>query len=346
MKIKLISSADAIVVYSLSIFLLVICIATGFRSLVVGIDTQVYFSVYQNALEGTDIAQDFEFLYRLFLGVFASLQFGVEIFFTFLSFISIAFLFFTFCSLNRYFGKPAYDSSQLIFGFLFLFYSVFFYAAQLNVVRQGISCFAVFFFYCCILNRSFSWLFFISAIFSVGFHSTGYLYILVPLGLLFPYRSVFFLVAALCVFYSLGWSEELVKYFSQIFNIDIYQIIMAYGFGHEYRSGARLDFAAFSVGLGLLLDLLGRVGGARISSWRDRYFSVVKFYWLLLVPFFLVGFGNYSDRLLLNAWLFFSIVMSVFFSNYIFRAAEVVFGTFILLVLGGGAYILSTQNML
>src|SRR5690606_16432191 len=102
------------------------------------------------------------------------------------------------------------------------------------------------------------------------------------------------------------------------------------------------DFMFFSLSLGLALDFFVR--RFVFPSRAERYFSFVKLYWLLIVPFLLFGFGAYSDRLLFGAWLYFSLVIGVFFSSRFAFSTTARFSGLIFLLLLIFIYILIVQD--
>lgn len=335
---------DALYLYVVFVFLVFVCLATGYRPLSVGTDTELYTVLYEEALYGQNASHKFEFLYDSFLRVFSFFSFRTEIFFSFLSALSLFFLVVTFFNINIYFGKPAGDVGVVVFGFLLLFSSVFFYSAQLNVVRQGISCFALFCFYSFILRRHYGFFLILSALFAVGFHSTAIIFIFLAVGLFFSYRTVFWTVFFVSIFYSLGLAPFLAKQISNLTGFDVYGKITEYGADADYISGVRYDFVLFSLVLGFFLDFLARF--LVMPSRVELFMRFVKVYWLFLIPFFIFGFGAYSDRLLLNAWLYFSVVFGVFLAARFFYTSMAYFFGVILLFIVIVVYVFIAQGKL
>lgn len=311
--------------------LLVVALATGFRPVNVGSDTALYSAIYEEALSGQELSHRFEFLYDLLLRVFSYFSLSSGVYFSFLSALSLLFLVLSFFNINGYFSRPAGDAGLFVYGLLLLTTSVFFYSAQVNVVRQGVSCFALFCFYSCLLNRRCGFLLFFSAFVALGFHSTAVMFVFLAFGLIFSYRIVLGGVVFFAVLYSLGGAELLLEQISNLLNFDLYGKVVEYGADAEYASGIRLDFVVFSLGLGFFLDFLGRFWVP--SFQRERFLNCVKVYWLFLVPFFMLGFGAFSDRFLLNAWLYFSVALGVFLANFLFFKKEAhLFGSLLLIV--------------
>src|SRR5690606_13184065 len=132
-----------------------------------GTDTESYTFLYNEMLSGMDASHDFEFMYSFFSKVFVYFAFPAEVFFSFLSALSIFFLVVTIFNLNVFLGRPGGDAGILIFCFSFLFCSLFFYSAQLNVVRQGVSSCAVFCFYSFVFRRRYGFWLVFSAVFAI-----------------------------------------------------------------------------------------------------------------------------------------------------------------------------------
>ncbi|WP_413738402.1 hypothetical protein, partial [Shewanella sp. BJSY2023SW001] len=74
----------------------------------------------------------------------------------------------------------------------------------------------------------------------------------------------------------------------------------------EYKSGVRFDFAVFSLFPTLYL-LFIKV--TRVINISELTLSFYKIYSLLLIPFWFLGWGNYSNRYAMPAWLLYFVVM-------------------------------------
>jgi hypothetical protein len=87
----------------------------------------------------------------------------------------------------------------------------------------------------------------------------------------------------------------------------VYTLVMAYDGGATYRAGVRLDFALFSLFWYLLPYGVGML--VREPA-RERITRGMAVYLALMLPFLVVGLGNYSNRYLLPAWLSVSLVLA------------------------------------
>lgn len=304
---------DPIYMLLVGAFFIIIAFVSGFRPVMVGTDTILYSELYQELLDGQEGTHTFEFIYNLSAVFFSSFGVGQGLFFSFVSGLSLFFVYCSFFKFNVYFRNVCFDSDLFLYGFLLLLVSPVFLSAQVNVVRQGVACLALICFYSCILGRHFGLLLFSSAIVAFGFHSTSILFLIVGIGLLFSYSHVMILTFIIAIAYSLGISELLVRTFSALSGLDIYTRVIEYGAMENYKSGVRLDFTIFSCVLGLFLDLLSRL--LLSSKQRFLYQGCLKIYWLFLIPFFILGFGAFSDRFLFNAWLYSSVIMGIVLSQ-------------------------------
>ena len=79
---------------------------------------------------------------------------------------------------------------------------------------------------------------------------------------------------------------------------------MGYGADALYVRGVRYKFLLFTVGLGVFFDTFCR--NAKHQCIKSHFFKLLKVYWLLIIPFCLLGYGAYSDRFLFPAWSYLS----------------------------------------
>lgn len=183
--------------------------------------------------------------------------------------------------------------------------SPFFFQGSVNVLRHGLSAF--FLLNATILMLRGKWFgATTSAVLSVLFHRTALLYLVVlPLFLTVRARRYKMLFAIslllLAIAYGLGFTEELTRRIPPIAGMNVHQMFAEYrAFAVHYTSGVRMDFLLFSVGW----FVLGLVASKYIVPpiYRPLYEDVVNLYGVFLIPFFLFGWGNYSDRLLFVPW--------------------------------------------
>jgi len=197
-------------------------------------------------------------------------------------------------------GEPRNRFVFLATVFVLLFLSPVMVNASINLIRQGVASFLVILAMMAFLQKR--WVIFsIAALTSVGFHYSSIVFLVIAPLLLLGDRIVFRLVSVLFLVYISGYSDALVLTVSP----DVYNYVVGYVEGADYRAGVRLDFAVVSIVF--LLSLIISVKLVR-PDFRQKARLVISVYSVLLIPFFLVGFGNFSNRFLLPAWLSLSLI--------------------------------------
>lgn len=174
--------------------------------------------------------------------------------------------------------------------------------AAINATRQGLAAFPVIVALVAFQQRR--WLAFVVAgAVATGMHYSSLLYLVLAPVLLLPPRALRLVCVAAFACYACGLTMAAVRVASPA----LYAAVMAYGPNAVYRSGVRLDFAVFSFAWFALPLMLARTVRQPQASGIVRAQGI---YLVLLLPFLLVGWGNYSNRYLLPAWLFASIVVA------------------------------------
>ena len=311
-----------------------ISVSVGFRADFFGSDTLLYTEIYNSQFSPTESLVKFEYLYNFLSVSLAFFGLNVHVFFTLLSLLSfVALVVFSLLLSNRFFLRNVSSAYLCALMGLFLFLSPFFLNAQTNVIRQGVSLFYLYIFFISILCQlNWGWSVFFAVI-SVGFHYTSAIYVGLFFLLFISYRWLFYFSTLSFILYVSGFSEKLLILVSGYAPIDLYGKVIAYGVGHNYLTGVRVDFAVFTFVIGccfsLAIALLFRL------ETRRQLFSLFKVYWILALPFFYLGVGAFSDRYLLGAWLFVSIMAGVLctqvrFIKVPFEAFFLFFGIFAL----------------
>lgn len=334
---------DLFCLYLLGCLYLVLIFVTGFRPLTVGSDTALYTWLYEEMLRGEEPSFLFEPLYHTLALLFAKLSIAVQFFFASVSAVSLLLLFLGLREANKHVQRPSFDIATFVYASLFLISSSTFLSVETNVIRQGVACFAVILFYLSLLNRPLSIIGLFSASMALGFHYTSVLFIIPSVVLRWSYRSVMFGTLILGVAYCLGVLKSMVQMLSSFTGLSVYERIISYGADSSYKSGIRLDFAIFSMVLGLLLH--SAVRRLIHQTAQSRCFNFLKIYWLLLIPFFILGFGAYSDRFLLNAWVYFTICLGVVLANVVWLRGQAVGVALFPLGISSALYVLNAQGI-
>jgi hypothetical protein len=190
----------------------------------------------------------------------------------------------------------------LIAALMFLFISPVMSNATINVVRQGLASLLVFTALIAFHQRQWR-AFFLWGLLATGFHYSSVLYLLfAPVLLLKPKLQRIVGIGAFLAYCS-GLTMVLVR----VLVPRLYTFVMAYDPSTTFRAGVRLDFAVFSLFWYVLPFLVAPLVREPV---RERIQRSTAVYLVLMLPFFAVGWGNFSNRYLLPAWLAVSLILA------------------------------------
>lgn len=285
----------------------------------VGTDTQNYIFFFQRAEVCGCIPEEMEFLFGLVAWFVGSIGGGEEVFFGIISAIQFFLAVVLAISLGRYLEYKNSTFAFCLFFISLLLVFPFFLSMQVNVLRQGVS--ALFVANAAIFFQQRKRLLFISfCLLAIGFHYSALMYVATIPILCLSYKRIKWIFIFLIVFYITGLSEQFVRVISEGLGLPLYQFLSDYGSDSDYRSGVRLDFIVFSVFPLLLLGGLGKIQFTDLGAARLQ--KIASVYLVLMVPFLVLGWGSYSDRYALGAWLLipvFATVALMRFVGYKFR---------------------------
>lgn len=314
--------------------LLVITYSLGFRSAQWGSDTPAYIAVYQLMVKTPSYLLEYEWLFTSIVKWMTNISQNPSYFFSFLVFFNIVMLTVNAVFLGRFIWGTKDNYRFIILLYLISFISPFFLSAQINVIRHGTALSFVILFYFMVLNRSSVIWLILTALIAQGFHSTSFLFIIPSIGLFFSYKYITRFLLVLMLLYVTGMTPYLVQKFSVFTGIPLYEKIMNYGIKAQYVRGLRYKFVIFTMGMGLFCDFFGRF--FLKTTVKTNYFAVLKIYWLLCLPFLLVGYGAFSDRFLLPCWTLLSYLLAI-----VLKSIDGVFRLSILLWIFG-LYVVAT----
>lgn len=190
----------------------------------------------------------------------------------------------------------------LVAAMMFLFISPVMSNATINVMRQGLASLLVFTALLAFHRRQWR-AFVVWALLATGFHYSSLLYLFfAPVLLLRPKLQRVIGIAAFLAYCS-GFTMLLVR----VLVPRVYTIVMAYDASSTFRAGVRLDFAVFSLFWYVLPFVVAPLVREPV---RDRINRSTAIYLVLMLPFFAVGWGNFSNRYLLPAWLAVSLILA------------------------------------
>jgi hypothetical protein len=282
------------------------CLLVASRDIDVGTDTRTYAEFFLAIGHGPVVTRlepgfvTFTELLR-FIG-FSVTAYQAALFVLLLSTVLI--------STRKYFHYLDMQHGYLLFlsaSLMLLFFSPMFVNASINTVRQGISSLLVFTALLAFYQRQW-WQFVFYGVLASSLHYSSLLFLVFAPILLLGTRMQRVIAAGAFVVYCSGLSVVLVQALSPT----IYTIVMDYSANATFRAGTRLDFAVFSI----FWYLLPHVAAPFVKAEAARKIKqAMAVYTVLLLPFFAIGFGNFSNRYLLPAWLAASLVIAAILCN-------------------------------
>lgn len=185
---------------------------------------------------------------------------------------------------------------------MLLFVSPMFVNASINAVRQGLAALLVFTALLSFHERRW-WSFVAYGAVASSLHMSSLLYLTFAPVLLLGPRMQRAVAAGAFVLYVSGASMVLVRAAVP----SLYELVMTYTENRYYRSGVRIDFAVFSIFWYVLPHVLLPLVQ---PEYRQRIRESTGIYLVMLLPFFAIGWGFFSNRYLLPGWLAVSLILA------------------------------------
>ncbi len=208
-------------------------------------------------------------------------------------------------STRRYFDFLGDKDGYLTFlgaAVMMLFVSPMFVNASINGVRQGLSALLVFTSLLSFQQHRWGRFVLYGAI-AASLHLSSLLFLVFAPVLLFGTRTQRMLAALAFVMYVTGISMALVRALIP----PLYELVMTYTATSRFDPGVRIDFAVFSIFWYALPYVLAPLVRA---EYRKKIQESAAVYLVMLLPFFAVGWGYFSNRYLLPAWLSASLIVA------------------------------------
>jgi len=268
----------------------------------IGTDTSQYAGFYETLTQRGAVPSRFEpVFYYLSVALAATRM-------SFVGYLSVMFLVMMGTVLvatrryHDYLDSDTRYSTFLVAAVLFLFISPVMTNATINVMRQGLASLLVFTALLAFYQRQWR-AFVLWALLATGFHYSSLLYLFfAPVLLLKPKLQR---IAGIAAF--LAYCSGLTMILVRVLVPGVYTMVMAYDASSTFRAGVRLDFAAFSLFWYVLPFMVAPLVREPV---RERINRSTAIYLVLMLPFFAVGWGNFSNRYLLPAWLAVSIFLA------------------------------------
>jgi len=277
------------------------CWLIGTRALDIGTDTDTYAGFFEGLDQlptGTRLEPGFVYLSyalrQLGLGV---IGYQTALFALLLCTIVVATR-----NYARYIGESRGYLTLLSASLMLLLVSPMFANASINAVRQGLAAPLVFAALLSFHQRRW-WGAAIYGALASSLHYSSLLYLAFAPALLLNARMLRYVAAAAFLLYVSGMSLVLVRSLVPA----LYNAVMEYTPNRYYKSGVRIDFAVFSIFWYALPHLLAPLVR---SPQRERIKDSTAVYLVMLLPFFAIGWGYFSNRYLLPGWLAVSMILA------------------------------------
>lgn len=297
---------------SIITFLLIAIIVAG-RSYLYNDDTYNYYFMFKNY--GLDFRIEVGFL--LLVGVLSSLFDSYQIYFFILFFILNFFFYLSFERLKRIKNDEFniindYSGVALVSLLAFCLMSSWYYTVSINGIRQGISISILFYAITFFVSRQwkvFAFLFLVSC----SIHYSSILYLPFIFLLNSKGRKIEILFFIFAVLYFLNINEILIRTLSNLLSLPLYTMISEYGGDIGYRYGFQLDLFIYTVFWYVFTGALLNIG--QVIYKNHQLELLYKLYGLLSMAYFVYGFGGYSNRYAIVAWLLLPFLQMVIFMS-------------------------------
>ncbi|KZX36398.1 EpsG family protein [Wohlfahrtiimonas chitiniclastica] len=211
-----------------------------------------------------------------------------------------------------------FNHGNLLLFYIFLFCSSWYFTATTNGLRQSIALFLLYIALIYMLGQQYiQGVIFI--LIGILFHKSILLFL--PFFLIFSVsyvrRYVFVITYILFIGYILGLNETIVKFLSNLFHLNVYSDIKNYAVGANYRVGFSWDLGLYT----LFWCIFPRLFIKFVGIENANILNLVKILHFLFIPYFVLGFGGYSNRYAFMGWLFipivqFSLVQTLILEKY------------------------------
>lgn len=290
----------------LSLILLVLvggfgCWVVGTRGLEIGTDTRTYAAFFESLTPPFVTRMEPGFVFASYL--LSRIGLDVTGYQTALFALLLAIIA---ASCRRYFsylggGTRGY-LTFLSAALMLLYLSPMFVNASINAIRQGLAALLVFAALLSFQQRRW-WSFLVYGTLASSLHLSSLLYMAFAPALFLSARVLRYAAAAAFLAYCTGLTQFLVRTLIP----PLYQFVMTYTVDPDYKIGVRIEFAVFSIFWYALPLVLAPLVGA---PYRERIKDSSAVYLVMLLPFFAIGWGYFSNRYLLPAWLATSLVLA------------------------------------
>ena len=317
---------------------LIVSFFVAIRDFSIGADVDTYEeNFYKIVNSGYDsltlIEPGFFFLNKVISIIIPEYRFFL--FFEFLIFNGLYYYFFF--SYNRYIKTKSSINYLLLFtGFTFL--SSWYLLFSLNGIRQGLATTFVYLSFLCFARKNF-----LKSILIIllGFSIHTSAIIIFPFFFLYNFKFsqlfAIFIFGAFSYYFYLN--NFIIHSLLKVFSLgDLYTNLVNYGGDDAPNKGPELFFIIYTIGVPVIIYLLA----IKILDTKDLFIfkSLLKFYMVFSIPYFLFSYGGYSGRLALFSWFIIPFLYSFLFHQSKFKAKFKRSFSFIVFILGLTSYVL------
>lgn len=277
------------------------CWVVGSRGIDVGTDTRVYAGFFEG-LGHTKVQTRLESGFVFISYVIRKLGFGVH---GYQGALFGLLLLTAFIACRKYYRLLAAERGFMTFfaaSVMLLYFSPMFVNGAINAVRQGLAALLIFTALMAFQRRQFFQFLVFGGIAS-SLHVSSLMYLACAPALLVNAKVLRYIAAAAFLLYVTGLSMKLV----QALVPELYAFVMTYAMNPDYKSGVRVEFAVFSIFWYVLPHALAPLIR---EQQREYVLQSAAVYLVMVIPFFAVGWGSYSNRFLLPAWLSASLIVA------------------------------------
>jgi len=277
------------------------CWVVGTRPLDIGTDTSVYAGFFERLGQGpVDTRMEPGFVGLSWL--LSRLGFSVPAYQAALFGLLLVTVWISTRKYFRYLGGTRGYLTFLSASMMLLFLSPMFVNASINAIRQGLAALLVFTALMSFHQRQW-WQFVGYGALATSLHYSSLMYLAFAPALFLHTKTLRYAGAIGLLVYCSGLSEVIVQALAP----GVHAIVMEYAARTELRAGTRIDFALFSAFWYVLPHLLAP---AIRPPYRERVLHSTAIYLVMLLPFFAIGWGYFSNRYLLSAWLAVSLILA------------------------------------
>lgn len=314
----------------------------GIRFSDVGTDSEQYRNHFYNSSVSEGFYDRFEVGFSLLMQLFSILALSVEAFFFFISFlITTIYLYFFKNLYSKSFYDKHFQFSRVLAFFSLLLFSSWYITSITNGLRQGV---ALVFIYIALFELFYNHnkvKFSVFYLLSISFHYSSI--IISPFLLLyfFRFKYVFILWVLSGAGYFFGVNELVVKVISDRFSLPVYEFVKFYSLqkGAEKLGGGLYDgfiveFFIYTIFWPvLLLSIIKTKSRFKSGSVGIKeIYTLLKMYFLLSMPYFILGFGPFSNRYAMFAWFLVPVLQFYIINIISFRGLFSFFSIVIFLV--------------